>query len=94
MSLEGLLGILETNLSGRRTRNDRNILKSTSTLASANTVIELGASITFNFISFESSKSSEKMNEKKSFKIDPKKGFRKNNERTESYGKRREGEKE
>lgn len=36
-----LLGILETNLSGRRTRNDRNILKSTSTLASANTVIEL-----------------------------------------------------
>lgn len=36
-----LLGILETNFSGRRTRNDRNILKSTSTLASAKTVIEL-----------------------------------------------------
>lgn len=39
--MDRLLGILETNLSGRRTRKDRNILKSTSTFASAKTVIEL-----------------------------------------------------
>lgn len=39
--MDRLLGILEINLSGRRTRKDRNILKSTSTFASANTVIEL-----------------------------------------------------
>lgn len=37
----GLLGIRETSLSGRNTRNERNIRKSTSTFASAKTVIEL-----------------------------------------------------
>lgn len=36
-----LLGILETNFRGRKTRKERSIRKSTSTLASAKTVIDL-----------------------------------------------------
>lgn len=36
-----LLGIRETSFNGRNTLNERNIRKSTSTFASANTVIEL-----------------------------------------------------
>lgn len=38
---DGLLGIRETSLSGRNTRNDLNMRKSTSTFASAKIVIDL-----------------------------------------------------
>lgn len=47
-----LLGILETSFNGRSTRNERNIRKSTSTLASAKIVIELHKFSIFFFIFF------------------------------------------
>lgn len=41
LTRQRLLGIRETSFNGRNTLNERNIRKSTSTFASANTVIEL-----------------------------------------------------
>lgn len=41
VDLRPLLGILDTSFRGRRTRNDLNIRRSTSTLASAKMVIDL-----------------------------------------------------